>query len=119
MKMPANCHADVAVWIYIITILVCFYGSGLFFWWWIKKGSASAVYIYVTLLLFGQGFQAVLSLQARFLWLSGQMEIYKEFLCSWAWHSRTVLALIACTAIVFHMTYRAITNRDLGKKYEK
>jgi hypothetical protein len=117
--MANSCWSDISVLLYIVTIAVCFYGAILFFAWWMKKGAASAVYIYVTLLLLGQGFQSLLSLQARWLWLTGQIDKYEEFLCSWAWHSRTVLTLIACAAIVFHMTYRAITNRDLGKNYNK
>lgn len=117
--MIANFWSDITVWIYIVTIAVCFYGAGLFFWWWMRIGYASAVYVYVTFLLLGQGFQALLSLQARWLWLTMQFDSYKEFLCSWVWHSRTILALVACAAIVFHMTYRAITNKDLGKRYDR
>uniref|UniRef100_A0A6H1ZDZ5 Uncharacterized protein n=1 Tax=viral metagenome TaxID=1070528 RepID=A0A6H1ZDZ5_9ZZZZ len=104
----ANIQKDMAYSMYVFLFLVSAYGSVLFAWWWIKKGSASAVYAYVTFMLLGEAIESIIAVKARHFWMAGKLLEYQEFLCSWTWKMRTSITLIAITCIVIHMTYRAI-----------
>ena len=102
-----SCMRDLAYWLYIITIVVAAFGAALFTWWWIKKGKASAVYMYVTILLLGEAVSSTLSLWARHLWFTASNDVYVGFLRSNLWAFRHFVVLVGLLLLVCHMTYRA------------
>jgi len=106
-----NCYSDATFWMYVATWIVSGLGAWLFIWWMIKAGSASSVYIYVTLLLIGQWVSSGLAGWARIIyWKVGLLE-YRLFLESNWWVLRTSITLVALIAIVTHMAHRAFFQR--------
>ena len=106
-----KCLSDLTYWLYVLTIVISTYGSALFLWWWIKKGSATTVYSYVTFLLLGEAFSASLSLFARHLFLTEDVEAYAMFIRSPIWPFRHLLVFMALTVLVCHMSYRAFGGK--------
>ena len=52
MQMPI---IDIGTSVSVILSVVSLYGFCLFVWWWKKNDGASAVYVYLTILLLGIG----------------------------------------------------------------
>jgi hypothetical protein len=105
-----RCVSDLAYWLYVFTILISIYGTSLFVWWWVKMGKASAVYVYVTLLIIGEGISSGMSLYARHLFLTDGYEVYTAYLKSGVWPYRHLLVFMALVMLVGHMSYRAFRS---------
>jgi hypothetical protein len=102
-----NFSQDPAAWMYVISLSIALYGTVLFAWWWGKSGAASSVFIYVTFVFLGEVIESALSLYARFLYFTCNLTEYAAYLSSWAWPLRKLFTILALSAIVIHMTYRA------------
>jgi len=97
---------DPALWIYLLTLLVSLYGSGLFFWWWIKKRGASSVFMYVTFIFLGETIETAITMGARYRWVSCGIDSWHAYVNSWFWPLRMVVLTGALLFIVVHMTWR-------------
>lgn len=96
--------------LYLLIMVVCLYGVGLFTWWWWKIGRATEVYIYVTGLLFGIGLTAGIGLRGRYLHSFTSQKIYDSFVTGWAWSVGPLLVLTLLCFIVGRMTRRVFRN---------
>lgn len=103
---------DKVMWLYIAAVIICIYGFGLFVWWWAKMKDASAVYIYVTLLFAGEIFNYSIQFWSRYLRVTGCSFEYTLFVNSPLWFIRLFIPVACLLAIIIHMTYRVIKNKD-------
>jgi hypothetical protein len=105
-----NFLLDETMVIYLCVLLVSIYGSGLFLWWWIKRGEATNIYAYVTLIFIGETIETGIVGWSRYLVLSGLKPLHEIFQGTIFWPARKVVLLIALTLIVVRMTYRLVRN---------
>ena len=106
--------SDGAAIAYILKVLLCIYGTGLFLWGLFvarEQGwHVSAVYLYMLGLFSSLGYSSVYSAISRYYSLVDPYMSH-SFRDSWCWASRTVPLILALAAIVGHMTYRAFWQR--------
>ena len=103
---------DLTMIMYSSIAAVSTFGSCLFVGWFIRSGfRATSVYMYVTLLLVGETIRSWTNVYARKLSLLNDGSFY-EFSLTWVWESRSILTLLALTAIVLHMSYRILTGKN-------
>jgi len=60
-------NSDITFYIYFLAVFVSLFGFFLFGWWWIRIGSATDVYIYVSLIFLTNAFSDSIALYARYL----------------------------------------------------
>ena len=101
---------DLALWLYVLTAAISWYGFALFAWWWKKMGKASTVYAYMTFLLLGLALYNTGSSYVRWFRFSDH-NYYVELMGTWWWAGRLWVALLSVLAIVIHMSYRAFWQR--------
>ena len=103
--------SDLMLFIYFLNILLGGFGFCLFAWWAGKKGSASAWYIYVMLVLMGIVISTVPEFMSRVERLQGN---YDEMLLmhqTWWWASRKIPLTIALFLITGHATWKLVVKR--------
>jgi hypothetical protein len=108
---------DNVLWIYICSVVISFCGFGLFVWWWRKIGSATNIYIYVSLLFATNAFSDVLAGYSRYL-KRVNIEEYLELNDSGLWIFRRIPELIVLFIFVISMLRRVITMRQRIKNGE-
>jgi hypothetical protein len=96
---------DIGISVSVILAVVALYGFCLFSWWWLKHDGASAVYIYLTILLLGIGIDNTVEAYVRFTWINTHADVIRFTL--W-WPMRMVVEVVALCSLVGHMTYRVI-----------
>jgi hypothetical protein len=115
----ANFSSDPSSWAHMLNLLVSSYGLCLFIWWWAKRGEASHVYMYVTILLFGEAMDAAIVIYAEYLRLFISDWTHDTFMqYSLLWPLRKVPSLIAISCIVVHMSFRAFYLNRKNKRRE-
>jgi hypothetical protein len=106
---------DPTIWVYLVTLLIAFYGAGLFSWWWIKKGRASSVFAYVTFIFLGEIMESGMSLYARVLRIGYGQSAHEAFTSCALWPTRKLVTILALAFIVTHMSYRAFRKLPAGE----
>ena len=97
---------DFAGMVYTYGVFISFITFGLFFWWLLKVKSASDVYIYVMLLILGNGISDAFSVIARALKVYVGMDPWCSFVDSTLWSFRRVPELAILTIIFARMAIR-------------
>ena len=121
---------DWTMWNYLLTLIVCFYGAGLFGWWAGKAGRPSAVFLYVMGIFIAEGWAMGVAIQARYLHFYGATGGYADYVAnSPLWAFRQLPTTIVLAALAIHMSFRAFVvkkrretngmeHEDLVKKYD-
>lgn len=105
--------SDWTMWTYVLTLLVCAYGAGLFAWWARKAGKPSAVFLYVMGIFFAEGFTMVLAIYSRLVLLYAEDLVwYSQLHNSWQWAFRGIPLLLVLTALAAHMSVRAFIKKS-------
>lgn len=100
---------------YVLTLIVCVYGAGLFGWWGFKAGSPSAVFLYVMGIFISEGWAMGVAVYARSVHLYVNLAEYNEFIThSWFWFFRQLPTIIILLTLAVHMSIRAFHGR--GRK---
>jgi hypothetical protein len=103
----------------VLKAVVSFYGFALFVFWWVYKGSASTIYVYLTILLLGLGIDNAVESYARYEFIAHGADTFRFTI--W-WPLRLAIGTIALFALVGHMTVRVIStwrkvnSEDNGKE---
>jgi hypothetical protein len=99
---------------YMILILLCIYGTGLFSWGlWVARSQrwhVSAMYLYILLVFVFLGYAKCFALVSRYYTLTDPHVSY-VFRGSVGWVTRFWPLSIVLFAIVGHMSYRAFSNQ--------
>ena len=96
---------DLALVMYSAGVVVSLYGFFLFLWWWKKVGSATDVYIFISLLFAANAFSDATAGYARWLKVYSPDQYLTFMDCGvWAW--RRVPELIVLIVFVSRMTWR-------------
>jgi hypothetical protein len=111
----ADYLSDPTIWVYLVTLLIAFYGVGLFSWWWIKKGSASSVFAYVTFIFLGEIVESSMSMYARVLRIGYGQSAHEAFTSCAIWPTRKLVTMLALAFIVIHMSSRAFRKLPAGQ----
>jgi hypothetical protein len=101
---------DPTIIVYFLCMLSSFYGSILFLWWWLRQGQASSVFIYVTLIFFGEFIESAVCTIARTLLALRHFNEHSIFITSWIWPTRKGATLLAILFIVIHMSIRIYSS---------
>ena len=103
---------DLTMFMYIFLAIIASIGSVLFIWWLYKnKFHASAAYMYVTIMIVGEAIRSWINIKGRALSLADDGS-FLSFTLGWLWSARTLVSLVGLTAIVLHMAFRMIKNKD-------
>ena len=115
--MNANALTDPAFVLYAVTSITAGFGFIVFFWWWSKQNfHASAVYIYVMILLFGIWYADAFNAIVRYYRFVDEC-MYDILLGSKLWAWRKIFCTISVALIVIHLTVRLIKSYcPRGKK---
>ena len=97
---------DFAGMVYTYGMFLSYFTFGLFFWWLLKVKTASDVYIYVMLLILGNGISDSFSVVARWLKLFIGVDLWIHFVDSNIWAMRRIPELIILTVIFVRMSIR-------------
>lgn len=103
---------DPTSWMYLFSLIVCLYGAGLFIWWWGKNGSASSVFVYVTLIFLGEFVESAMSIYARHLKALHGLEEYTCYVASNWFAARKLVTIFALISIAVHMSHRAFCRKE-------
>ena len=104
--------------LYVFTTVASAIGFGLFSWWWLKKGSATPVYSYITLLFGAQAIeQGVEGL--TYYYFATSNPIGNQIVNSVIWPVRLLLVGVIVAIIVFHVISRIKTQMIRIKSFEK
>lgn len=99
---------EIGVSMAVFKAVVSLYGFALFVGWWVHKGSASAIYVYLTMLLLGLGIDNSVEAIARYQWITCGVDAIRY--TPW-WPARLIIGTFALCALVGHMTVRVITTK--------
>jgi hypothetical protein len=97
---------DFAGMVYTYGMFLSYFTFGLFFWWLLKVKTASDVYIYVMLLILGNGISDSFAVVARWLKMFVGIDPWVQFVDSNIWAVRRVPELIILTVIFIRMGMR-------------
>ena len=105
---------DAAAIGYVIILLLCIYGTGLFTWG-LKVAhrqgwDISAVYLYMLGLFVALGYKEVFSIISRHYTLYDPVMSYSFRQSMW-WSTRAYPLIIVLAAIVAHMSHRAFCQK--------
>ena len=95
---------------YIYNMIVGFYGFILFLYWAIKKGGASAWYLYVMVLLLSSVITSSFQLSARYFFLCDDV-LYEKLLMSWLWAAKSWIASVVLTCIAAHASFKLFSKK--------
>jgi hypothetical protein len=103
---------DWTIWVYLLTIIVCIYGTGLFGWWAHKVGNPSAVFLYVMGIFIGVGYANAVGLGHRIVDLYIHTDLNDSMRRTWWWATRTVPLTIILITLCVHMSIRIFSRRE-------
>ena len=107
---------DLTMWNYLLTLIVCIYGAGLFGWWAKKAGNPSAVFLYVMSIFLAEGWAMGVAMQARWLHFYGATGGYADYVAnSPLWAFRQLPTTIVLATLAIHMSWRAF-NKNFHPK---
>ena len=102
-----KCTHDSVSWLYFLIFVISGYGSVLFAYRWIIIKRVSVVYGYITLVFIGEFIRNGIDFYARVIHICNT-SAFDNLSSTKLWSIRLIIILIALSAIVFHMSYRAL-----------
>lgn len=100
---------DFAELVYAYQVFIHGMGGILFVVNWIRVRKVSAVYKYITFILWAATYHYSLSVYVRHI--KHTTEDYLAFLDSWIWHTRSIPLALGLTIFIGHMAYRFFVQR--------
>ncbi len=99
---------DIAIMLLIFSFLVDLYGAGLFAWWWAKNKGASFIFMCVTFMFIGDGYEKIIQIVGRYIRDNYTYSERFAFGASPWWTYKDIISTCSSLFIVCYLTARVI-----------